>query len=308
MAGTKVRTSLFSRRYPGGVWTVDDMAEHPGDIYFVDSGVTGATDGSGYGLSPDKPFATLDYAVGQCTASQGDTIYVMPGHAETVSAAGGLDLDKIGITIVGLGSGTLQPTITLDTANTADVDVDAASITVVNMHFIANFIDIAAAIDVNATDFTLRHCRFTETGANLNALVWVQDAAAGASSRITIEDCYVIALDTTNTHFLNLAGTGNGHVIRNNVLIGDWGTIAVGGAGVCTNLYIADNDIYNFSASNDACIATAATSTGMIMGNRTGGTAAVANGITAAACVKVNNYYADLPGGDVQGILDPVIT
>ncbi|MEY2653560.1 MAG: hypothetical protein RLZZ524_588, partial [Pseudomonadota bacterium] len=201
MAGTKVRSALFSRRYPGGVWTVDDLAEHPGDIFFVDSTKTGASDSSGFGLSPDKPFATLDYAVGQCTNSQGDVIYAMPGHAEVVSAAGGLDLDKIGITIKGLGKGAMQPTITFDTGIDADMDVDAAGITVENMHFVANFADITAMIDVNADDFTLRNCRFSQAAVDMNALICVQDAAAGASDRITIEGCSAIMYDAANTHF-----------------------------------------------------------------------------------------------------------
>ena len=155
------RTMLFSRKQSGGFFIVDDLAQHPGAIWFVDSGHAAASDAAGFGRTPDAPFATLDYAVGKCTASQGDVIYAMPGHAEVVSAAAGLALDVAGISIVGLGNGSLQPTVTLDTANTADVDVDAANVTVENIHFVANFADIAAAIDVNADDFTLRNCRFS---------------------------------------------------------------------------------------------------------------------------------------------------
>jgi hypothetical protein len=220
---------------------------------------------------------------------------------------GGLDLDVAGITIIGLGNGSLQPTVTLDTANTADVDVDAANITVEGLHFVANFLNIAAAIDVNADDFTLRRCRFTEAGTNLNAKIWVQDAAAGGSDRITIEDCHVIALDADNTHFLNLAGTGDGHIVRNNVLIGDWGTMAIGGAGVVTNCAILNNRIYNAATDNDACINLAATATGVVMGNLAAGGAAQANGVTAAAAAKCENYYGNI-AEDLQGILDPIAT
>jgi hypothetical protein len=41
------------------------------------------------GTSPDAPLATIAAAVALCTANRGDTIYVAPGHAETVVAAGG---------------------------------------------------------------------------------------------------------------------------------------------------------------------------------------------------------------------------
>lgn len=303
----ELRTSLFSRKQSGGVFVIDDLANHPGAIWFVDSGHAAASDAAGFGRTPDAPFATIDYAVGKCTASQGDVIYVMPGHAETVSAAAGLALDVIGISVVGLGNGSLQPTVTLDTADTADVDVDAADITVENIHFRANFADIAAAIDVNADDFTLRNCRFSEVATDMNALIWVQDAAATASDRITIEGCRAVALDAANTHFVNFAGTGDGHRIIGNELIGDWGTMAIGGAGVVTNAVVRDNVVYNAASDNDSCINFAATATGICMRNLCGGAAAQANGVTATAMAIAENYYGVI-SEDLSAILEPIAT
>lgn len=299
------KTPLFVRKQAGGMFVVVNETMTTGNIFFVDSG--SGTDGSGYGRNPDAPVATIDYAVGLCTANNGDYIYVMPGHAETVSAAGGLDLDVAGITIVGLGRGTDQPTVTLDTAITADVDIDAANVTVENIHFIAGFADITAAIDVNADDFTLRNCRLTGDNAGLNALIWVQDASGTTSDRITIENCYVNDVDTNNTHFVNFAGTGDGHIIRNNILLGDWGTMAIGGAGVVTNCVCVDNVIYNEASDSDACINFAATATGICMRNLCGGAAAQANGVTATAFAVAENYYGVI-SEDLSAILDPIAT
>lgn len=275
-----------------------------GSVFFVHSG-TGSNGNSG--ADPEHPFATIDYAVGRCTANKGDLILVMPGHAETVSAAGGLDLDVAGITIYGVGNGSLQPTVTLDTTANADVDVDAANITVEGLNFVAGFADIAAAIDVNADDFTLRRCRLTAGGANLNAKIWVQDAAAGGSDRITIEDCYCNDVDAANTHFVNFAGTGDGHIVRNNTLIGDFGTMCIGGAGVVTNAVIVGNVISNAAATNDSCINFAATATGICMFNHACGAAAQANGITATAMAISQNYYG-VVSEDLSAILDPIAT
>ena len=63
----------------------------PGNVFFVQSTHAGAADAAGRGRTPSQPLATIDYAVGLCTAGQGDLIIVLPGHVETVSAAGGLD-------------------------------------------------------------------------------------------------------------------------------------------------------------------------------------------------------------------------
>jgi hypothetical protein len=297
---------LFAGYQAGGVFSVVDQSFTTGDVFFVSSTSANKANATGAGRSPAAPFATIDYAVGQCTASNGDVIYVMPYHAETVSAAAGLDLDVAGITVIGIGEGAATPTVTLDTIITADVDVDAAGITVRNIHFKANFADITAAIDVNADDFTLDRCRFSETATDMNALIWVQDAAAGGSDRITIKGCHAIALDAANTHFVNFAGTGTGHVITDNVLIGDWGTMAIGGAGVITACLIRDNLIYNATTSNDACVKLADTATGIVAFNHAGGGAAQANGFKADACAKSQNFYGDLI--DASAILDPIAT
>jgi len=278
-----------------------------GNIWFVDSGASNAADDTGHGTTRLSPFATIDYAIGQTTADNGDVIMVMPNHAETVSTAGGLAADVSGITIIGIGSGANQPTITLDTATTADVDIDAANITFDNLHFVANFADIAVMIDVNADDFTLKRCRFSEAATNMNAKICVQDAAAGGSDRITIEDCSAIMMDAANTHFVNFAGTGSGHVVQNNTLQGDWGTMAIGGAGVVTNATILGNKIYNAASTNDSCINFAATATGICMQNLCGGAAAQANGITATAMAIAENYYGVI-SEDLSAILDPIAT
>jgi hypothetical protein len=105
------RAALFSRNQPGGVFNIVDIDQHPGDVWFVDSGV--GVDAAGYGQNPDAPFATLDYAIGQTTANNGDVIYVMPGHAETYDGNGeGFDLDVNGVKVIILGEGADRATFT----------------------------------------------------------------------------------------------------------------------------------------------------------------------------------------------------
>lgn len=259
------------------------------------------------GRSEATSVATIDHALSLMTADQDDVLYLLPGHAETVSAAAGMVFDVAGITVVGVGVGTLQPTITLDTIISADIDIDAANVVFNNVHFKANFADITAAIDVNADDCTFRNCRFTETATDMNALIWIQDALATASDRITVENCSCIARDASNTHFINFAGTGDGHVIKGNTLVGDWGTMAIGGAGIVTNIVIVDNIISNAASDNDSCINLAATTTGIVMRNLACGAAAQANGITATACAIAENYYG-VVSEDLSAIIEPAVT
>ena len=98
--------SALMSNYPNGfangisVRGMPLLSAYPGKVYWVSS-VNGSNSNDG---TFQKPFATIDYAVGRCTANAGDIIVAMPGHTETVTAAAGLDLDVAGICILGLGA------------------------------------------------------------------------------------------------------------------------------------------------------------------------------------------------------------
>lgn len=210
------RTALFSRKQSGGLFTVDDFAEHPGAIFFVHSGTGADTNG---GTNPDTPLATIDAAIGKCTASKGDVIYVMPGHAENVTTATGINCDVVGITIIGMGHGNLLPTISF-TAAAGSITVGAASVTLRNMRLVANFatgttagITIAAAGD----GCTLDGIQFRDTSAANEFLIHVKVAT-------TVTDLRLVGCD-----FVTLAGSLTGSVVF---------------AGVSTNAVIEDCSWY----------------------------------------------------------------
>lgn len=150
--------------------------------YFVCS-VTGSATG---GYSPDAPASTIDIAIGLCTASKGDTIHVLPGHAETLTAAAGIDADVAGITIVGHGNGTNKPVITLGTATTTDIDIDADNITFKNMRFVGDIDDLATFIDCNSNHFTIEDCEFV-TSSTKEALCFIDMATT--KDYLTVKRC-----------------------------------------------------------------------------------------------------------------------
>lgn len=148
------RTTLEVRQQPGGLFCITDPVNtSTGSIFWVHSGT--GSDAAGYGTSPDAPVATIDYAVGLCTASKGDVIYVMPGHNEGLGAAQ-ISVDVVGVSIIGLGSGSLVPRIDFDNA-AASIDVKASGCTLKNLRLLPSVTDVLIAIDVNAaaTDVTI---------------------------------------------------------------------------------------------------------------------------------------------------------
>jgi hypothetical protein len=304
---TATRTPLFSRHQPGGTYAYAPIRRFPGEVFFAGSASTNCVDDTGHGRSPEAPFATLDYAIGQTTANQGDVIYLMPGHVELVTAAGDLTLDMAGVHIIGVGNGTIQPIIRFTTINTTDMLVSAANCTVEHVNFQAGVANVAAAIDVNATDFTIRNCRFTEQTAGLNCLIWIQLPGDTTAARLTVEDCFVYAPNAANDSFINFSDTGDGHKVKRNTLHGDWDVAAIGGAGVITNADISDNYIYNLAAISNSCLLFADAATGTMMNNYVGNGQGASDQITATGMAKCYNYGVDLGGADVQGIPEPAM-
>ena len=300
------RVGLFSRNSPRGVQVADDLLDHPGNIWFVDSAHGNALDAAYMGRNPNVPFATVDYAISQCIANNSDVIFCMPGHNENLAGAAAIVCDVAAVRIIGLGWGAMIPYFTFD-AEASDIDITAADVTFENLRFVANFLNVSAMIDVDAHDFTLRNCRFEDGAVNLNAEICVLDAALLASHRITIEGCYALCQDPDNDNFFSTVGTGDGHIVRNNILMGDWGTAAIGGATVTTMATVTDNVIQNTAADNDSCILFPAGATGVCMRNLVGGGAAVANGITAQDMALAENYY-QIHTADLNGPLEPIAT
>ena len=148
--------SNFPQGFPFGavVRGIPLLNSYPGKVFWVDSNA-GANLGKG---TFDRPFDTIDYAVGRCAASKGDIIMVKAGHVETITAAAGLALDVAGITLIGLGNGTNRPQINYTTAAGADMDVDAANITMSNFRFTGGIDALTGPIDVNAANFSMFNC------------------------------------------------------------------------------------------------------------------------------------------------------
>ena len=124
------------------------LAVGNGDVYYVDSG-SGSDSASG--KSPERALATLDAAIGKCTANQGDKIYPLPGHAETVATAGAIAADVAGISIIGLGEGADRPTFTFSAVD-ATMIVSGASTVLKNIIVKPSIDSVVSPIVVSGPD------------------------------------------------------------------------------------------------------------------------------------------------------------
>lgn len=226
--------SNFPNGFANGVTIrgVPLLTAHPGSVFWVDS--TAGSNGNPGTYA--RPFASIDYAVGRCTANKGDIIMVKPGHTETVTAAGGLDLDVAGIAIVGLGSGANRPTVNFTTVVGADMDVDAANITVYNVLFTGGIDALTGPIDVNAADFSLVNCEWRDVTGQATDVI-VADANA---DRLLIDGHFHNGAAAAGANSaVALIGMDN-PVIRNFKIVGNFAVSAID----CRTTAVVDLDIH----------------------------------------------------------------
>jgi hypothetical protein len=307
--------------FPGGfaqgvtIRGVPLTVSQPGEVFWVNNSGVLAKGGVGGSNGNDgsyrKPFASIDYAIGRCTASRGDLIMVMPGHSETISAAAGLVADVAGVAIVGVGTGSLQPQIRF-TAEAADIDITAANVTFYNIRFTAAFADVASAIDIGAAAHNLSFlsCTFDEEASAENYVV-VANIADGADG-LWVEDCEYRGNDASNDHFLEFAGTHeNVRIINNRMIHGtaQTATVAMIESGTAQlNMLIKGNYFHSESAAVAAAfvVLTGTTNTGWAVDNvlsHVDADATAANSVSAfdvTGLGSFNNLIAAT--GDIQGV------
>ncbi len=258
---------------------------HPGEVFWVNNssvlpkgGVAGSDSNKG---TYQRPFSTIDYAIGRCTASRGDIVKVMPGHAETIStttfALAGINQDVAGVAVVGLGTGLLRPTITFDTDVDATWAVTAANCSISNMVFIGNFLSVKSAITNSAgPGMTVEHCMFKDTDAILGILAAVTTTVSVDADDMWIANNHRHSIATTTPGSLvNVVGTIAGVTISDNVV---FHTVAENGeaailnhaALVVTELVMERNSVYGINTDQSGggiLIKTSATTGSGIVSN-----------------------------------------
>jgi hypothetical protein len=302
---------------------------HPGKVFWVSNSSVQLPNQQG-GSDSNKgtfnsPFSTISNAISNCVASRGDVIMVKPGHAESVSAAAGLILSKAGVAIIGMGVGSLRPTITLDTANTASITVTASNVAVKNILFKANFLNIATCFSIAnaqvATDFTVDGCEFRDNSVILNFVNCVKvGTTANIADGLTLVNNRVNAAILTTVPagqcFLVLASIIDRLYVADNVviypkLLADTAGLITGGASDMTNSMIVRNRHFrpNTSTTGGNMISSSSTACSGIIADNYDGHLDATTGAAFATGTKFsffNNYSMVTGAADKSALINPV--
>ena len=229
MVDTSQMRDLLAAAGVGG----DATPDATGDIWFVDS-VNG--DNNADGSSVGTARATIASAL--ASAAAGDTIKVLEGHAETLTAVTTLSL--AGLKLEGQGVGARRPAITFNAADDG-FDVQAASIVISGFLFNEATSVTGGAINVGGVDCVIKNCQF-DLGANDAEAITVE----AAGDNLIVEDCFFNVTANGPSAAIEIeANTVDGVIIRGNFFKCSDGTNAFDTAAINSTVAHTNCQIYS---------------------------------------------------------------
>lgn len=268
-----------------------------GKVFFVDS--TTGNNGND-GKSSNSPLATIANALTRCTANKGDVIIVMPGHTETISAAGTLTA-VAGVTVLGLGSGTLKPLLTWS-ATASTFAISAANFRLINVNTQVSIDSVVVMFPVTAAGFVMDGVDFIET-ASKQALIFLNTTAAGDD--LVIRNCKHRQIAAGCTKWIDLVGADRA-VIEKCFFHIHASTHIVGGT-TTESLQVLLQDIVSVNEADAANILMLASTTGFANNIRSGGAKSAVAAMNAFASMYAAESYSS-NDANKNGLLDPVVS
>lgn len=283
-----------------------DVPLTTGTYFFVDSGHAQALDTASHGTY-DKPFKTIDYAIGRCTADAGDVILVAPGHTDTVAGAGGITCDIAGISIVGLGNGSLRPTITF-TATAGTIAISAANVTLKNLILKAGIDEVVKLLHITGANCTIDAVDVVEASSyQVRQFILTTNAA----DYLTVKNClhYQAAAAAAAQVWIQLVGPDFARITDNTfylTLNDDAASCTIGATTACVMCEVARNTIIQTGGTTMvSAILLATNSTGFVHDNRVAAAVTTLAGTVALASAYGAENYT-LNTANKSGIIDPV--
>lgn len=278
-----------------------------GNVFYVNA--TGGSDTDGYGYSPEAPFASITYAITKCTANNGDRIYALPGHVETIaSAAATMTFSgKAGVAVIGLGIGTNRPKITF-TGTDAIITMAAANCILSNVWLDAGIDEVVTAITVTAANCLVDRVDVVEHAAQ-QFIQFLLTTSAGTD--LVIQNCthHQSTASASNAKWIQLVAADRAKVLGNRIFItttSNSGSNVIAVSTAAVNILIADNTIVQLGGTATIPITLVSGTSGFVARNTVASAkSAIAGSIACASCYASNNYAGHVV--NTSGLLEPVV-
>ena len=275
-----------------------------GDVFYVGD-TYGHNSPGNYGKSWRKPFASIDFAIGQTQADHGDIIYVLPWHEETVTSS--ITVDVAGVSIIGIVSGRNMPSLTPNGAIDC-ITVTADDVLIANLFFgLPGTDDQTADINVTSDRVTIRGTRH------------LGSAASGSVNKVSIitiaATAFDILIDDVRMHnktytitgaAIMIEGVSERVEIRHSAILDSvgWTLGALADGAAALQMYVHHN-VFQCAQANDVCVEFDDNSTGVFGWNFVAGrdTTIADNIIEGTAMDFIENYIVEQAA--LSGLLHP---
>jgi hypothetical protein len=213
LASGGLRTEFGSYVPPGG--SVVAYVHHLGAPRLTD--ITAAT-------TVPVVHKTLNAALRACRSGFGDTVYVLPGHAENISVADQMSNLVAGSRIIGLGHGNLRPTFTW-TAAGATFLLDQANVMLSNLRLLMDpgtgGVTVAAPITISAAGCVLDNLLIRMgTDVNNKPTIGITTTAAADDTVFSNLDIYSALSTVAITTAIRIVGGSRMRMVRCNIAAG----------------------------------------------------------------------------------------
>jgi len=268
-----------------------------GNLYWIDSGAGGGERGTF-----NHPVLSINNAMDLVTASNGDILVMKQGHAETITAATSAVMDVAGVALVGLGNGSLTPTLTYTTAAAATLSITAANCLVNNVRLVSDLENTAITkgitLGASADGCILSNIHSRES-ADTDVFTTVISVTADCDD-IIIENCRHYGAAGAAQEWLELLGGSDRSIIRGNLVYGDFSVdVLTATAALSSYLTIQDNNFANIDTSAGKGVECHASTTGWLQRNRFYGAKNGVDGFTADGMYIDDNQYTNAANADV---------
>jgi len=245
----------------------------------------------------NRVFNDLDTAISDSNvvASRGDVILVLPGYSETITGTD-IVVDKAGLSIIGIGQGSLMPTISHNNA-VAEVSIAADNVLWKGFRHRADVTSVAIGIEIeDGVDYTaIKDCLFDVVATGTDEFTASIHMVNDNTGTVIEGNTFHMGLAAAVAAIHMDADTAD-TVIRKNYADGDYSTaVIVGDTTLSTGLLIEDNLLINGLASNigtEPGIELLTGTTGIIRRNDiVCNLATKAASIVADTCFLFENHY-----------------
>ncbi len=158
-----------------------------GKVFYVDNNGCLSSDNN---EGTDKyPLKTIQEAVGRCVNDRGDVILVAANHKEVITHTNTINIDKSGISIIGLGVQDARPMLSYETSDDAVLSVLAENVYFGDFILEGNISGLKTMITGDLLNLLAENCTFREGSAPGIKFVNIEGSADNKCDGVKFVHC-----------------------------------------------------------------------------------------------------------------------